>query len=171
MISKNQILALDASTTSTGYAYYDDNEELHYGIIAPPSKHQAERRILMIGEEIIKILDLNPSINTIAMEDIQRGEKKLNNRAAMVLSWLQGHITLSAFQRDPAFKMEYLGPSHWRSVVGIQGKAIRREEQKKIDIYIANKEYGIEVESDDIADALLILSAYIKEHSGFLRPV
>ena len=62
-------------------------------------------------------------------------------------------------------KINFIGPSSWRSVLGIQGYRIKREQQKIKDIEYAKAAVQAELTltQDDEADAICILLAYLKD--------
>jgi len=49
-----------------------------------------------------------------------------------------------------------------RALAKIDGKVVSRIDQKKLSIYLANKEFGLEVDDDNIADAINLGFAYYK---------
>ena len=151
------VLALDSSTKRTGYAFFKE-DQLQYGAIASASTN-VERRIGIMRDEIIKIIKEN-DIDTVVMEEVR--PDGYNNRTGKVLHWLQGCIVVAIFELNPKIKVEFIGPSSWRSVIGIQGYRIKRDQQKQKDIEYANKTYNLELKpsQDDEADAIGILAAY-----------
>lgn len=155
------ILALDLSTKRSGWAYYEDATiTVQYGVIAS-SHADVEKRIGVMRDGIKKILETY-KVDTIVIEEVR--PDGLNNHTGKVLTWLQGAIAVAAYEHNKNIKVEFIGPSSWRSKLGIQGYRIQREQQKKIDIEYANKNYGFNLtsEQDDEADALCILASFVK---------
>lgn len=161
------ILALDCSTKRSGYAFFK-SDQIQYGAITSASTYP-ERRIGIMRDEIIKLIKEN-NIDTIVMEEVR--PDGLNLRTGKLLTWLQGCIKVAIFEYDKNIKIDFIGPSSWRSKLGIQGYRIKRKEQKKKDIEYANKKYNLDLNStqDDEADAIGILSAYIQDAGGLTSP-
>lgn len=160
-------LALDCSTKRTGWAVYDDDNNLQYGAIAI-SSNDVEKRITHMRDEIKKLLEKYQPDNIIMEEIIQ---DNYNNRTSKVLSWLQGVIDIMVYEYNKDIKIEFIGASSWRSKLGLQGKAIRRDEQKEIDIAYANKHYNLALAGtqDDEADALCLLAYAQGAEKGNLK--
>ena len=156
----NNILAIDGSTKSSGYAFIDENNVLKYGLITSNSTN-VEKRIIIMRDEIIKIIKEN-NIKEVILEEVR--PDGLNAHVGKVLTWLQGCIVVAVYEYNKNIKFDFIGATSWRSVLGIQGYRIQREEQKKRDIAYANKTYGLALtaEMDDEADAICILTSYLK---------
>lgn len=87
-----------------------------------------------------------------------------NSHTNKVLLWLQGVITVLAFESVvPPIEVEFIQASTWRSKIGIKtGRGIKRNEVKQADMdYVKNK-YGIEA-NDDICDAICLHNAYYSD--------
>lgn len=68
----------------------------------------------------------------------------------------------------PKVEIEYVYPSEWRKQCGIkQGRGVRRDSQKVLDIQFVKETYGIDV-NDDIADAIGIGHAYTNQLSDMM---
>ena len=147
------ILALDASTQRTGWALKTDNKT-NYGYIAASSS-RVEARIIKMRDEVLNIVKTY-NIEKIVMEEVR--PDGLNQHTGIVLRWLQASIVLAVFEYNKNIEVEFIGPSSWRSKLGLQGYKIKRDEQKKRDIKYAEGRYGLDLKGDDdIADALCIL--------------
>lgn len=153
----DRILALDASSKSTGYACYDNDNKLVYGVITASST-SLEKRISIMRDGILDLVK-KYNINIIILEEVRPDNINLNVTKA--LTWLQGCIAVALYEFNKKIEIKFIGPSSWRAILGIQGFRIKREEQKKKDIEYANKEYNLTLNSsqDDEADALCILKA------------
>lgn len=157
------ILAIDASTHRTGLATII-NGELKYTIVESSST-SLEKRITIMREGILNFIKEN-DIKKIIMEDIYGDEDSGKNaHTKKVLSWLQGVVVVAAYEYDKTIQVEFFGPSSWRKILGIQGYRVKRDTQKQIDIAYANDNYNLNLtpEQDDEADAICILTAYLKD--------
>ena len=80
------------------------------------------------------------------------------------LFWLQASLAFLLHDEHSEVKIEYVYPSEWRQRCGIKtGKGIMREELKKADIAFVKETYNIDNINDDIADAICIGHAYLKD--------
>lgn len=161
------ILALDASTKKTGWAIKAEDGTIKYGLITASNK-DARDRILIMRDAISTIVSTN-DITKIVLEEVR--PDNMNGRTGQVLKWLQAVIVLDVFENcSKDIEVELIYPSSWRKVLGIQKYGVRREEYKRKDVEYANKAYNLTLgyEQDDEADALCILTAYLKDHNALV---
>ena len=160
-----KILSLDLSTKSTGYAVSEDNLLVVYGCIKASST-DVINRIQKIIKEINNVLLKHSNIKKIIVEEVrpENGQKGVGNlRTHKVLMWLQAALEFLIHDNFASISIEYLYPSEWRKVCGIQtGRGIMREKLKQADIDFVKKIYNIE-DNDDIADAIGIGHSYINK--------
>lgn len=160
-----KILSLDLSTKSTGYAIFNDGLLIDYGCIKAAST-DVINRIYKIIKEINNILLKHPDIKKIIVEEVipENGQDGVGNlRTHKVLMWLQAALEFLIHDNFSSILIEYLYPSEWRKVCGIQtGRGIIRGKLKQADIAFVKKVYNIEV-NDDIADAIGIGYSYINK--------
>ena len=148
------ILALDASTKRSGWATIVDEKQLEYGAIGAGDS-RVEARIIKMRNEILGLVK-KFNIDKIVMEEVR--PDALNQHTEIVLRWLQASIVLAVFEYNKNIEFEFIGPSSWRSKLGLQGYKIKRDEQKKRDIEYAEGRYNLDLAGDDdVADALCIL--------------
>lgn len=163
-----KLLSLDLSTKSTGYAVFEDNVLVDYGCIKASST-DVINRIQKITKEINNVLLKHSNIKKIVVEEVrpENGQKGVGNlRTHKVLMWLQAALEFLIHDSFASISIEYLYPSEWRKVCGIQtGRGIMREKLKQADINFVKKIYNIEV-NDDIADAIGIGHAYITKETN-----
>lgn len=167
-------LGLDASTTKTGYAIFDDDKLIEYGCIKPKSTLHWRERIAKMGEEIATIIG-RFDVDEIIIEDVPLMEKKKvpNQKVSMMLGAVQGMVvTISSQLKVPVV---YKLPSQWRSPLDLfdgTRNGTKRDEMKQKSIKLANKLFGLQLEwhspsstknDDDISDAILVAYSYIKE--------
>lgn len=157
-----RILSLDGSTKATGWAIFDNNKLKEYGVITASSKDVIDRinKIIIELEEILS----KAEIDLIVIEEVRPDLGKLS-QTHRVLMWLQAAINFLIHERFSKVKIEYIGASSWRKICGIpQGAGIKREVLKARDIEFVNKTFNIDTKSDDVADAIAIGYAYLKEN-------
>lgn len=155
------VLALDASTTSTGYCVGDENGNIiKYDLIRKNDKDILTRISSMISS--IDNICKNHNIRKIVIEDcqFQRNQESFKN-----LAILQGQIREYCRANSISLAGCYK-PSSWRKKVGIQltnsvtKKRYKREELKALAIKYIKDKYNINAQ-EDVAEAICIYDAYI----------
>ena len=155
------ILSLDASTKSTGYAIYKHNKLIQYNYITSTSNDLFTRIKIMV-DNIDKILSLNPDLEYVILEQV-RQQGFVNIKTYKALMYLQGSIQMLIHQKFKHIQTDFLYPSSWRKVCQIkQGRGVQRATQKQLDIKWVKDNFNIQV-NDDIADAIGIGYAYINK--------
>lgn len=160
------ILALDASTKSTGVAVFDDTKLIHYECVTASSNDLIKRiqKITVGIEEVLKKFE----IKKIILEEVRPENGLQNIKTHRALMWLQASINFMIHDNFPKVEIEYVYPSEWRKQCGIkQGRGVRRDSQKILDIQFVKENYGIDV-NDDIADAIGIGHAYTNQLSDMM---
>ena len=154
------ILALDISTTSTGYAIFQNSKLIAYGVIAPSNKNVLTRIEKIADEVNLLMLEYQPDI--IYAEEPEPAFVKNNIDVYRKLTFAHGAIAivLNHYSKE----MKLCSSSHWRKQVGIKtGRGIARAQLKPLDIAKANELFNLNTKIDDLADAVLIGQAYINE--------
>lgn len=151
-------LFLDLSSKASGWCVADQNENiLEYGCIKDSSTDVLKRIVTMANsiQNIIK----KYNIKYLIAEEVR--QERSNSRTQKVLTWVQGAVLLKMYEEDPSIEYVFIQPSSWRSQLGIKtGRGIKREELKQADIDYVNNKYNLNIDSDDIADAICIKDAY-----------
>ena len=162
------ILSFDASTTSTGYALFDNGVLIEKGLIRS-NKKDVQERILDIYNGCKKIFTRN-IYEYIFIEDVPLSSV-VNRRVAENLLLLQG--TILSLCMEYGCKFIQMEPSNWRKSSGIKSGR-KRDEQKKAAIDHVNKLYGFDYKwidgkydsktgDSDVCEAILIGLAGIKK--------
>lgn len=155
------IIALDMSTKSTGYAIYKHNKLVQYNYITATSNDLFNRIKVMLNA-INKLLEQNPDLEYVIMQQV-RQEGFINVKTYKALMYLQGCVQMIIHQKFKHLQTDFLYPSSWRKVCKIkQGRGVQRKQQKQLDIQWVKQNFNIEV-NDDIADAIGIGYAYINQ--------
>lgn len=167
------MLGLDLATTKTGYAILDKNGSLiDYGAFRTQSKEPLERmkEIYLFLRDILN----RYKITIIVAEDVAITVKN-NLKVGSDLLRLQGLIYALAIEYD--VPMVFYMPTAWRSIVGTYDgtrEGTKRDVQKQRAVDKANDIYSLGLvyyknetkenrTGDDMAEAILIALAYIKE--------
>lgn len=157
------ILALDLSTKSSGYSVFDDDKLLTWGLAAS-TKENVYDRIQVITNKIQQIIKEYKPTKIIA-EQPEPAFVKNNINTYRKLTFIHGAICMML--RKYKLEMQLCTASHWRKLVGIHtGRGIKRAQLKQKDIQITNILYPeVNTKNDDVADAVLIGLAYVKQHN------
>ena len=153
------LIAIDASTKSSGIAIYKHDKLQKYDCIKATSSDLFNRIKVMV-KAIGQYLTENPDIDHLVLQQV-RQDGFTNIKTYKALMYLQGCIMLLVHQSFKHVTVQFVYPSQWRKVCQIkQGRGIKRDIQKQNDINWVKKIFNIEV-NDDIADAIGIGYAYI----------
>lgn len=147
-----KILALDQSTSKTGYAIFENvelkNVELQrYGIIRPSKKINSNNLISMFFNVIQKIEEVKPDL--ICIEDVymKRG-KTFNIQTHKTLSNLQGMLISYFLLKNIEYVV--IHPSKWKNKI-VGKKQITKEQTQSF----LKEKYDINFKEDE-ADAICI---------------
>lgn len=152
------ILAIDASTKSTGIAIFKDKNFLGKGCITA-SSNDLFKRIHKMVDSIDELIS-QVAIDEIVMEEVIPDHQK-NTQTFKALIYLQGAIVMMIHDKHPTVKVELIYPGSWRSQAGIKtGRGVKRETLKEADIRRAKEIFGAQQLNDDEADAMLIGGVY-----------
>lgn len=156
------ILSIDASTKSSGYAIYKHNKLIEYNYIKATSSDLFNRINKMVIQ-IQKILSQNLDIDYIVLQQV-RQEGFINIKTYKALMYLQGCIGNMVYNNFKHIQIKFLYPSEWRKVCQIkQGRGIKRSQQKQNDIQWVKDNFNIIDINDDVADAIGIGYAFINK--------
>lgn len=155
------ILAIDASTKSSGVAIYKGMNLIYHTCITSSSTDLFRRIHKMVDE--IQLLIEEYQIDKVILEEVRPDEigTRSNINTHRALMWLQGAIAMMIHDFCPKITIEYLYPSEWRKRCKIQtGRGVVRETVKQRDIRFVEETFGIKV-NDDIADAIGLGYAFL----------
>ena len=151
------LIALDESTTCTGYAVFDDGELIEHGIFSFKNKDVLER-VSLIMEEIEELIKTYKPDNMV-IEDVQI---TMNAATAKSLLGLQFMIEVYAHRNN--ISCETYRTTKWRKILGLSNsRSLDRKAKKQETIDYVKDKYGIDVLKDDESDAIAIGTAYLLE--------
>ena len=151
-----KILALDLSTKSSGWAYFEDGELRNHGCITSSSTDLI-KRIHVMTNGITEILN-QYTVDSLVVEEVrpEGGYGVGNLQTHRALMWLQAATAFLIHDNYPKIKIDYIYPSSWRATLNIKnGRGIKRTSLKEADIAFVKEKYNIDV-NDDEADAICI---------------
>ena len=124
-----RVLAIDASTKSTGVALFEDTKLIKYACLTASSTDLI-KRIQKIIQQLKVFID-NEQIDRIVLEEVRQENGIQNVKTHRALMWLQAAIAFLLHETNPKAEIEYVYPSSWRAKCGIKnGRGIRREMAK-----------------------------------------
>lgn len=151
------ILSLDQSLNTTGWAIFSENGKLfESGIFTTTKSYKESKKLFELFTFVSDMCGKN-EIETIVFEDIQN---QCNDNTYKKLAHVQGCLMTYCEIAD----IDYIiyPSSHWRSVIGgTWGK--KRDEQKQQAVYLVSDIFNKDVSSDE-ADAICIGYAYFLEN-------
>ena len=149
-----RILALDDSTTVTGWAVFDNEELAGYGKIEMTQKAPMER-ITALKQWLMSMLSKwHPDM--VVIEDIQQQD---NIQIFKVLAQLQG-VLLNALMENN-YDYDIMHVATWRSHCEVRGKTrseLKKQAQEKIKNW-----YDVTVSQDE-ADAICMGRSSVHKH-------
>ena len=131
------LIALDESTTCTGYAVFSDGKLIKHGLFSLKNKDVLER-VSYIMEEIEKLIKTYKPNNMI-IEDVQI---TMNAATAKSLLGLQFMIEVYAHRQN--IPCETYRTTKWRKILGLSNsRALDRKDKKQETIDYVKDKYGI----------------------------
>lgn len=160
---KNQmvtLLSLDTSTTSTGWAVFQNGIYQDSGVIDEfkKEKNGYKRLGLMVKKLLMYIEQLNPDIIVIE-KDVVFGNMKVIDMLMKIIGAVYGFCL-----KNEITYYEF-APSEWRKYVKLQAFGRKRTEFKQASIKYIKDNFNKEV-NDDEADAICVGIAYCKKFKG-----
>lgn len=141
-----RIIALDQSTTRTGFSVFVDGKYDHSGLIDKHKNKDLHSRFKEMYEDIYKTIEEErPEIVVIEDTQMQGG----NGLTYKILCQLQGAIIGMCYAMNIEFRV--VTPTAWRAALHFrQGPKVKRAELKQQSIEYAKKEFGIDRYEDEI---------------------
>ena len=151
------LLSLDTSTTSTGWAVFQDGVYQDSGVIDKfkKEKNGYKRLELMVKELLSDIEQLNPDIIVIE-KDVVFGNMKVIDMLMKIIGAVYGFCLINGITYYE------FAPSEWRKYVKLQAFGRKRTEFKQASIKYIKDNFDKEV-NDDEADAICVGIAYCKK--------
>ena len=157
------ILALDQSSTTTGYAIFKNNQPIVISHFTAKGNDLGSR-LEQIRNKIIELIN-KYEIDEVIFEDIQlqdmAGGKEIGIKTFKILAEVFGviHELLTELEMDYTI----VPPIVWKATFKIAGKG-RAKEKKLAQEYVLNT-YGIKCTEDE-ADATCIGAHFIKKQNS-----
>ena len=160
MNNARTLLALDTSSTRTGWAFFIDGKYASSGVIDYTSE---EAKKLSSDERIKEMcISIFETINTFHPDSIaiEKMTVSRNMTTVHVLSKIIGTVFAYAIQCD--INYYEIEASQWRAALHMQKRGRKRDEYKKLSVQYAQKIAGKDI-TDDEADAICIGESFWKK--------
>ena len=151
---ENRVLALDQATHNTGWAIFDGDQLIKYGIFETSTEKEIER-FHQVKEWLISMIE-NWKPDIIGIEGIQY-QKNFGVTTFQTLARLQGILMELCFEMKVPF--EICPTNTWRAHCGVKGQS---RSDKKASMQRLIKDWFDISLSDDAADAIGI-GKYVAE--------
>ena len=154
-----KILAYDQASGCTGVAVFIDEKLIKYDVIdLKRIKNDKDKRFKTMAVKIYEYI-INEKPDIVVFEDVSL---QTNVSTLLLLAQIQGVIMQSCIVNGIPYKI--YKPTSWRKILNFaQGRNIVRKQLKQQAVDLVKDKYNINVK-DDIADAICIGNAYIKEY-------
>jgi len=142
-----RVLVLDQAKT-TGYAIYDNDKLMEYGVIEIGKKNMVYEEMLPVAKVEFANLIGKVRPDKIVLEDIQlqNGNVSTYKKLAMLMG------VLICLLHEMSLPHEMVSPTRWQCGLGIKGK--KRAEKKANTVLFVKETFSIDDISEDEADAI-----------------
>lgn len=162
------IISLDASTSCTGWAVFENERLIAYGKIKPHGDTWRDRLMDETMELAALFREYVPDVvvaEDVPLKDGKQTIVKLGAVHGMILSLCAG------FKLEPVFVL----PSTWRHKLGMfdgTRAGMKRDAMKEKAVHMANELFGLDLQwvsptstknDDDTAEAVLIGYSHVKK--------
>lgn len=155
-------LALDASSTITGYSIFTDGEYTKSGFIDLKKDHESEHRLYEMSKQICDVISYYKP-DKIILEDTYSSP---NVSTLKVLANLAGAIKFYCYLHK--IPVEMIMPSAWRKHLKIQEKGAKRNELKNKALVVCQDQLDMPFIEIDEAEAICInMSVAVRD--GFFK--
>ena len=152
-----KLLTIDASTSQTGWAFWDNGNLIEYGAIIPPKDMKDYVDKIELMADTLEVLIDQFEIEKVLLEE--PAYMRVNVNTSFKLREL--YALIRKVVRDSLGKENFLtvNPKVWKSKMLTTKKSV---DQKKECVTLINKLYEINISSNDIADSIMIGEYYKK---------
>lgn len=152
------ILALDISSVSTGYAFYKKGKLKDKGVLVMSKIKRHSERLSFFNEEIVKLVEkFSPEM--IAVEDIYKGRNPKTHKVLALYHGIVYKLSYDFFDSDPIV----MYPSEIRSILSDEFDVVLKKKgvkDKELTFDFIKKHFNLESytfkKDNDITDAIAI---------------
>lgn len=157
----NKILSLDTSTSSTGWAYFENGKYVKSGIIDLKKNKNTNVRLKQMIAEIYGCIDYYSPTAIVIETPVVVRNPQVQRILTMIFGAVYGKCVVDNIE------WQELRPTQWRKYVKSENEKLprKREELKVWSVDKVKDVFGVDV-SDDESDAILIGQAYYNGLKG-----
>ena len=155
-------VAIDASSTCSGWSLFDDGKYVDSGYIDLKKDKDSNHRIFEMAKQIGELIS-NCKPQKVILEDTMLSS---NVSTLKLLANLAGAIKFYCYLHD--FELETIYPSEWRKYLNIQSKGVKRNELKARALNVVQDQLDLDFLEEDRAEAVCINLA-IAVRDGFFK--
>lgn len=148
-----QMISLDISTKSTGYAVFKDGIYNRSGVISYDNK-DAQKRLYIMAQYMLTAIDLMDTSIIVVEQPIFNKNVNTFRELSMMVGVVYGCCV------NHNIEYHSLLPTQWRALISSEKKPRKRKELKEWGKQKVKELYGFYVDTDDESDAILIGTAY-----------
>lgn len=150
-------LALDASSTCTGWSVFEDGKYIASGFINLKKDKNSEHRLYEMAKEITDLISYFKP-HKIILEDTYSSP---NISTLKTLANLAGAIKFYCYLHE--IPVEMIMPSAWRKYLKIQEKGAKRNELKNKALNLVNEQLGLLLEEDQAESVCINLAVAVRD--------
>lgn len=150
-------LALDASSTCTGWSFFEDGQYIKSGFIDLKKDKNSEHRLYEMAKEITDLISYFKP-HKIILEDTYSSP---NVQTLKTLANLAGAIKFYCYLHK--IEVEMIMPSAWRKYLKIQEKGAKRNELKNKALNLVNEQLGLLLEEDQAEAVCINLAVSVRD--------
>ena len=156
-----KVLALDASSTITGWSVFEDGKYIKSGYIDLKKDKNSEHRLYEMASKIADLISYFKP-HKIILEDTYSSP---NVSTLKTLANLAGAIKFYCYLHE--IEVEMIMPSVWRKYLKIQEKGAKRNELKNKALNLVNEQLGLLLEEDQAEAVCINLAVAVRD--GLLK--
>lgn len=155
-----KLLAIDSSTTSTGYSIFEAARYIRSGCIDLKKYHGDKLTEMVI--QLFSLIEVENPCIVVAEEMVVPRNPQVARMLTMILGAMYGKCLIDGIC------FTTLRPTEWRSAVRNRDEKMprKREELKLWSKRRVEELFGVKNVNDDVSDSILIGEAYIRRNSG-----
>lgn len=160
-----KVLGLDLATVITGFCIIENGDIISRGTLKVNKDDSLENRIITM-KKLVKDLTLKYNVNYLIWEKEQGYVQPNRLATAFALCKMQG--CLMSLADDLQLSNIQIPINRWRIDVGIKHNQ-KRHISKQMAIDKVKELFGVETESDDEAEAILITSWFVNNYDKLIN--
>lgn len=151
----NNLLSLDTSSSSTGWALFIDGQYAESGVIDLKQCKNSDQRMEMMITELFKLIEYYSPTTVVTEMTVVLRNPAVQRMLTMILGAVYGKCI------EDEIEYQSLRPTEWRKLIDSGKKPRKREELKEWSKQKVKEIFDIENVGDDVSDAILLGQSYV----------